>query len=184
MFGPEMMHKDAKSYSPLVPDLLVEGLDLVFCGTALGFTSAKKKAYYAHPGNRFWPTLFEVGLTPTLLQPVQYPELLNHRIGLTDLIKTQKGNDKDIKFGPDSRDNLLEKIELYRPNTLAFTSKKAASIFFNCSTSKLHYGEQKEKVENTAIFVLPSSSGAAIRHWDIRPWVELKRRLNCQRSRV
>ena len=39
------------------------------------------------PGNRFWRTLHEVGLTPTELRPDEYARLLNHGIGLTDLAR-------------------------------------------------------------------------------------------------
>ena len=41
----------------LMPDLLAPGLDLVFCGTAPSPVSFKARAYYANPGNAFWPTL-------------------------------------------------------------------------------------------------------------------------------
>ena len=47
----------------LVPDLLAPGLDLVLCGTAPSPASFKARAYYANPGNAFWPTLHAVGLT-------------------------------------------------------------------------------------------------------------------------
>ena len=48
----------------VIPDLIRPGLRIVFCGTALGAASARAGAYYAGPGNKFWPTLHEVGLTP------------------------------------------------------------------------------------------------------------------------
>ena len=67
---------------PLVPDLLAPGLDLVFCGTALGPASFKARAYYANAGNSFWPTLHAVGLTPERFTPQRYPELLALRLGL------------------------------------------------------------------------------------------------------
>ena len=43
-----------------LPDILQPNLKVVFCGTAAGDASAKKRAYYAGPGNRFWKTLHEV----------------------------------------------------------------------------------------------------------------------------
>ena len=54
---------------PILPDLLAPGMRVVFCGTAPGTASARAGAYYAGPGNRFWATLHEVGLTPILLAP-------------------------------------------------------------------------------------------------------------------
>src|SRR5471030_1131625 len=73
----------------LVPDLLAPGLDLVFCGTALGPASFKARAYYANAGNAFWPTLHAVGLTPERFTPQRYPELLALRLGLTDRKSTR-----------------------------------------------------------------------------------------------
>ena len=48
----------------VLPDVLVPGLAVVFCGSAVGAASARRRAYYAGPGNAFWRTLSEVGLTP------------------------------------------------------------------------------------------------------------------------
>ena len=53
----------------ILPDLLANDLDLVIVGTAAGRASAKRRLYYAGPGNRFWPMLHEVGLTPIELRP-------------------------------------------------------------------------------------------------------------------
>src|SRR3546814_13773735 len=52
------------SRAPVLPDVLAPGLRLVFCGSAAGRKSAELGAYYAGPGNKFWPTLYEIGLTP------------------------------------------------------------------------------------------------------------------------
>ncbi len=40
----------------ILPDVLAPGLALVVCGSAAGTVSARVGAYYAGPGNRFWPT--------------------------------------------------------------------------------------------------------------------------------
>ena len=74
------MTRASSRNSHRVPDLLAPGLDLVFCGTAPSPVSFKAQAYYANPGNAFWPTLFAVGLTPERLAPQRYSELLGWRI--------------------------------------------------------------------------------------------------------
>jgi hypothetical protein len=43
---------------PILPDVLMPGLKLVFCGTAAGTVSARRGQYYAHPQNRFWEILY------------------------------------------------------------------------------------------------------------------------------
>ena len=112
----------------LVPDLLAPGLDLVFCGTAPSPISFKARAYYANPGNAFWPTLHAVGLTPERLAPQRYPELLGLGIGLTDLNKTEVGSDHELTAEAMDAVSLHAKLRRFKPAAVAFTSKNAASL--------------------------------------------------------
>ena len=98
-----MPRASSRNSSIWCPDLLAPGLDLVFCGTAPSPASFKARAYYANPGNAFWPTLHAVGLTPERLAPQRYPELLAWRIGLTDLNKTEYGSDHELSARRDGR---------------------------------------------------------------------------------
>ena len=110
----------------ILPDLLAPGLNVVFCGTAVGAASARRRAYYAGPGNAFWPTLYRVGLTPRQLRPEEYAQLLGWGIGLTDLAKEVSGNDDILSPGHFDGDRLRAVIAEYRPRILAFTGKRAA----------------------------------------------------------
>lgn len=154
----------------LVPDLLAPHLKLVFCGTAPSVTSARAKAYYAKPGNQFWPVLYRIGLTPELFSPHDYPKLLSLGIGLTDLCKTHSGNDDELPEAALDRTALREKIMRYRPKLVAFTSKNGASIYFD---RKVEYGLQKDTLGDTRFFVLCSTSGRARRFWREEVWEEL-----------
>lgn len=155
--------------SPL-PDLLRPGLDVVLCGTAASSKSAMMGHYYAGPGNRFWQTLREVGLTDARqLTPAEFPRLLAYGIGLTDIAKSAAGNDAVIPDGAYDADGLRRKIVKYRPRALAFNGKNAAKRFFG---RRVDYGRQAS-TGDTAVFVLPSTSAAARRWWDIGPWEEL-----------
>lgn len=163
---------------PIIPDLLAPGLKLVFCGSALGFESARQRAYYAKPGNKFWPTLHEVGLTPRRLAPHEYPLLLELGIGLTDINKTQFGNDSDLMPEHDDVAGLAAKIETFKPAILAFTAKRPAQVFLRASfglKTPPAYGLQEPRIGRTRLFVLPSPSGRAGSFWDIGPWRDLKR---------
>jgi TDG/mug DNA glycosylase family protein len=164
----------------LVPDLLAPGLDLVFCGTAPSPASFKARAYYANPGNAFWPTLHAVGLTPG-----RYPELLTLGIGLTDLNKTEYGSDHELS--PDAMDAaaLHAKLRRFRPAAVAFTSKHAASLALGLKSPA--YGRQAEPVEGAVAFVLASPSGRARSFWTLAPWREaaafvMERRLMRERA--
>ena len=159
----------------VLPDVLEPGLKVVFCGSAVGSVSARRGAYYAHPGNRFWRVLHLVGLTPRQLRPEEYATLPEYGIGLTDVVKGASGRDIDISHGEmaSSRGRLAlqAKIERFRPRALAFNGKKAAQVFLD--TPVVSYGRQPERLGPSEIFVLPSTSGAARRYWDLTHWVEL-----------
>lgn len=158
----------------LVPDLLAPGLKLVFCGTAPSAVSAAAHAYYAKPGNQFWPTLHRVGLTPRLFSPQEYPELLKLGIGLTDLCKTVSGNDDELPAAAIDIGALAQKIRRYTPRLVAFTSKHGAQLFFG---HKVEYGLQEERLGDTAFFVLSSTSGRARRFFREDIWRELAARV-------
>ena len=164
------MARASSRNSPLVPDLLAPGLDLVFCGTAPSPASFKARAYYANPGNSFWPTLHAVGLTPERLAPQRYPELLAFGIGLTDLNKTEVGSDHELTPAAMDARALHAKLRKFRPAAIAFTSKNAASLALGIKTPA--YGRQAAPLEGAIAFVLASPSGRARSFWTIEPWRE------------
>jgi len=160
--------------APVLPDVLVPGLRLVFCGTAAGRVSAAAGAYYANPGNAFWRTLHEVGLTPQRLPPSEFRRLLEFGIGLTDLAKHHIGNDHELPSGAFDAAALRRRIVAFAPAWLAFTSKNAAQAYHGRSVS---FGEQDWTIGSTCVFVLPSPSGQARRSWDPALWSALARRV-------
>jgi TDG/mug DNA glycosylase family protein len=152
----------------IVPDLLREELALVLCGTAPSRVSKEAQAYYAHPGNIFWKTLFDVGLTPRLVSPKDYPALLEWNIGLTDLNKTEWGADSELSHAAFDVIAFSEKMRRYKPRVIAFDSKFAASKFFGRKT--ISYGLQPETLFDSALFVVPSTSGRARNYFEIKHW--------------
>lgn len=156
-----------------LPDQLRPNLRLVFVGTAASTRSAEVGHYYAHPGNRFWRAIHEAGITPRRYQPDEFAGLIELGIGFTDLSKSGAGMDRQI--APETIDvpGFRTKIEKYRPRTIAFTSKKAASLFYGRPSSEITLGRQAREENWPEIFVLPSPSGAASGHWTIEPWREL-----------
>jgi TDG/mug DNA glycosylase family protein len=142
----------------------------IFCGTAVAAASARRQAYYAGPGNAFWPTLFEVRLTPRLLRPDKYPVVTQYGLGLTDLAKEISGSDRALSDRHFGRSGLRAKLEQYRPGVLVFTSKRAAEEFIG---QPVRYGLLEQRIGATLLFVLPSPSGAARRYWWTQPWSQL-----------
>lgn len=158
-----------------LPDVLVPGLDVVFVGTAPSRRSAAVGAYYAHPGNRFWRALFETGITPRLYEPHEYAQLVHLGIGFTDMAKRASGMDHEIDPALYEVERFEQEMRRCRPRAIAFTSKKAASVWAGVPTGRIQYGQQPRRPDFPEVFVLSSPSGAARRAWDIAPWEALAR---------
>lgn len=161
----------------ILPDILEPGLRVVFCGSAAGAASARAGAYYAGPGNKFWSTLHVTELTTRLLKPCDFKELPDFGIGLTDIAKHVSGSDASLPKSADDPAALRENIHRYRPAILAFNGKRSGLVFlkYHFGIHTISYGIQSQSVGRTAIFVLPSTSGAANRYWDEFPWHTLAR---------
>ena len=154
----------------ILADAVRPGLRVVFCGTALGTVAAQKRAYYAGPGNAFYKALWEIGLTPRRLEPVEYPKLLDYGIGLTDICKTLSGSDQEVGRSDFDVERLIALLEQNRPGWIAFNGKNSATGAFGCPVV---YGPQEARLAGVPAFVLPSTSGAARRYWDISHWERL-----------
>ena len=156
-----------------LPDQLCDNLRLVFVGTAASTRSARDGHYYAHPGNRFWRALHEAGITSRRYQPGEFASLFELGIGFTDLSKSGAGMDHEISRQSFDVAGFRTKIETYRPKTIAFTSKKAASLFYHTPTGAISLGRQSPMSGFPDAFVLCSPSGAASGHWTLQPWRDL-----------
>lgn len=154
----------------ILPDVLAPGLRVVFCGTAPGTRSARDGAYYAHPGNYFWRTLFAVGLTPRQLAPAEFRTVLTFGIGLTDIAKHAFGSDAELPRNAFDAAALQRKLRRCRPCIIAFTSKNAARAGLGLGSRPIDCGEQADGLAGSRVFVLPSPSGQARGFWDIQPW--------------
>ena len=131
------------------------------------------RAPYAGPGNRFWWVLHGVGLTPRLLEAVEFRQLLEYGIGLTDVAKHAIGRDNALVSADFDAAAVVEKVERFAPGVLAFVGKRAAREALGRKPGG--YGEQDVTVGVSRVWVLPSTSGAARGFWDVAPWQALAR---------
>lgn len=147
----------------VLPDLLVPGLAVVFCGTAVSTTSAARGHYYAKPGNKFWQLLHEAGFTPTQLRPEDDSILPSLSIGITDLVKDiAQSHDRGLDYSRAS--GVLDHIARAAPDWLAFNGKEAGGVAAkSLGHDKPRLGVQPWTLGDTRVFVLPSSSGANAR---------------------
>ena len=159
----------------MLDDVLGPRLKIVFCGTAVGTKSASIGAYYAGPGNKFWPTLYAIGLTPRQLAPREFAMLPEFGLGLTDIVKCRAGNDAVLQQSDFDVAGFRERILLHAPQIVAFNGKKAASVFMSKGTDEIGYGRQLTQIGKSSVFVLPSTSGAASGYWNEAFWHEIGR---------
>lgn len=142
-----------------VPDILAPGLRIVFCGINPGFRSAAAGAHFANPRNDFWRLLADAGLTPRLLRPEDQWTLLELGFGLTNAAhRTTKGS-SDLRRSDfvESAQRLERIARDLRPRTIAFVGKAAYEGAFR---ERPALGRQERRLEDTTLFVLPSTSPA------------------------
>src|SRR5438067_6759155 len=68
-----------------LPDTVGPGMRLLVCGLNPSLYAADAGVGFARPGNRFWPAALGAGIVTT--DRDARAALLEHRIGMTDLVK-------------------------------------------------------------------------------------------------
>ncbi|XP_017758192.1 PREDICTED: G/T mismatch-specific thymine DNA glycosylase-like [Eufriesea mexicana] len=142
-----------------LPDYLDINLDIVFIGINPGLMAAYRGRYYAGPGNHFYKLLHESGLTSRCLTYEEDYKLLRYKIGLTNIVAraTKSSADlKNIEIKEGSR-IIEEKLKFYKPKIAVFNGKCIYKIFAN-KVDNFTFGLQPERINETAIWVTPSSS--------------------------
>jgi G:T/U-mismatch repair DNA glycosylase len=115
--------------------------------------------------------------TQTLTGPLD--TLVEFGIGLTDLCKLGSGSDEEVGKDRFDRDRLEANLARMAPRRVAFNGKNAAQ---GALSRKVDFGQQDETIDDAEVWVLPSSSGAARRYWNVAPWRDLARAAEASRS--
>ncbi len=142
-----------------IPDVIRPGLSVLFCGINPGLWSAWSGHHFARPGNRFWPALHRSGFTPRQLRPDEQAELLDHGLGITNVVARGSARADEL-----SRAELLaggaalaEKVAHHAPRWLAVLGITAYRAAFE--RPKATVGPQEHAIGTTKIWVLPNPSG-------------------------
>ena len=139
--------------------MLAPNLHGVFCGINPGHVSAAAGAHFANPRNDFWRLLHDAGFTPRKLEPQEQFELLEHGYGVTNAaLRTTRGSG-DLRRGDfaGSAERLEGIARELRPRAIAFVGKEAYRGAFG---ERAGFGLQERRLDDTALFVLPSTSPA------------------------
>jgi TDG/mug DNA glycosylase family protein len=142
-----------------VPDVLGQGLRVVFVGINPGRVSAAAHAHFANPRNDFWRLLHAARFTSRLYEPHEQFALLDEGIGVTNAAPRTTPGSGDLRRADfaGSAERLEKIARELRPAWLAFVGKEAYRGTFN---ERPELGLQERTLADTQLFVLPSSSPA------------------------
>jgi TDG/mug DNA glycosylase family protein len=147
-----------------VPDVVADGLRVLFCGINPGLMTAATGHHFARPGNRFWPVLHLSGFTPRLLKPSEQDELLSYGLGITNVVARATARADELT--PDEyREGgrlLGAKVERLRPRWLAVVGVTAYRSAFGERRAAI--GPQERRIGSSRVWVLPNPSGLNA-HW-------------------
>ncbi|MEN8654267.1 G/U mismatch-specific DNA glycosylase [Streptomyces sp. 21So2-11] len=160
----------------LIPDVVADGLRVLFCGINPGLMSAATGHHFARPGNRFWPVLHLSGFTPRQLKPSEQGELTSYGLGITNVVARASARADEIgdeEFREGGR-LLTARVELLRPRWLAVVGITAYRTAFG--EKKAAIGPQERTIGATRIWALPNPSGLNA-HWTAQTMAEEYARL-------
>jgi TDG/mug DNA glycosylase family protein len=145
-------------------DVIAPGLDVLFCGINPSLVSAERGHHFARPGNRFWPTIHRAGLTPRLLKPEEDEQLLDHGLGVTNVVDrptrtAAELSTEELRAGAVALGDLAAR---YRPRVLAVLGITAYRLGFDRPRAGI--GLQPERVGGAATWVVPNPSGLNAHH--------------------
>jgi double-stranded uracil-DNA glycosylase len=143
-----------------IPDVIAPGLRVLFCGINPGLYSGAVGHHFARPGNRFWKVLHRAGFTDRELSPYDDRELLDVRLGITNLVSrtTAAAAELDPAELRRGASRLARKVERYQPGFVAFAGMGAYRTAFRRPDAAV--GRQAETLSGAVIWLLPNPSGA------------------------
>ncbi len=156
-----------------LPDLLADGLDVVFIGINPSLFSAAQGHYFARRTNRFWPCFSRSKLSHAVrqalaverLEPTHDRALIDHGFGFTDLVKLPTARAADLapaKFD-EGVAHLLAKLERFQPRIACFHGLTAYRPFqraLDAAIDNPALGLQSSRIGRTRLYAVPNPSPA------------------------
>jgi double-stranded uracil-DNA glycosylase len=156
-----------------LPDLLRDGLDIVFVGINPSLYSVEKGHYFARPANRFWLCFSRSRLSEPArralgverLRPVHDGVLPDFGFGFTDLVKRATANIRDLKPGELAGGGaaLRKKLDRHRPRIVCFHGVmiyRAIAPALGFPEGDFALGLQPQGIGPSRLFVVPNPSPA------------------------
>ena len=148
-----------------VPDLVGQGLKLLFVGINPGLWTAATLTHFAHPGNRFYPALLQAGVITheidrgSGMTDADRQHLIERGIGITNVVHraTAKASELTLAELRDGGVQLRRFVARHRPAVVAVAGITAYRSAF--SRPKATMGLQPERFEGAELWVVPNPSG-------------------------
>lgn len=148
-----------------LPDLIAEGVRLLFVGINPGLLSVAVQGHFAPRGNRFYPALLGAGITDYLidasagLSADDQAYLLDRGIGITSLVARATASADEL--GPrelvqGARD-LTGRVRRFSPRVVAMLGITAYRTAFESPRAVL--GRQPADLAGSQLWVVPNPSG-------------------------
>jgi double-stranded uracil-DNA glycosylase len=143
----------------LLADVIAPNLRVLFVGINPGLYSAAVGHNFGRPGNRFWPTLARSGFTPRQLTPFEEQELLEHGLGITNLVARATARADELSHAEllSGAATLARKVRKFRPRVVAMLGVSAYRVALQKPKAQL--GIQTEAFADARLWVLPNPSG-------------------------
>jgi double-stranded uracil-DNA glycosylase len=140
-------------------DVIAPGLRVLFCGINPGLYTAWAGHHFARRGNRFWPALHRSGFTPRLFEPREQQELLSLGLGITNVVARATATAAELSAAElrAGGEALRRNVEHHAPSYLAVLGVTAYRAAFEQPRAVL--GEQRRRIGDTVVWVLPNPSG-------------------------
>ncbi len=148
-----------------VDDLVGPDLRLLFVGINPGLWTAATKTHFAHPGNRFYPALFEAGIIERQIdRGVGMTDddrmyIIGRGIGITNVVHraTAKASELTRIELREGGVLLRDFVRLHEPPVVAVAGITAYRTAFGFPKAVM--GEQEGGLEGARLWVIPNPSG-------------------------
>jgi TDG/mug DNA glycosylase family protein len=148
-----------------VPDLVGQGVRLLFVGINPGLWTAATQTHFNHPGNRFYPALHAAGLVDIVVDRgramtvAERQHLIDRGIGITNLVAHATARADEL--GADELRagvaRLVEFVAEHQPRVVAVAGITAYRAGFGHPRAAL--GRQADPLDGSVLWVVPNPSG-------------------------
>ena len=148
-----------------LPDLLRADVRLLIVGINPGLWTVAAQSHFGRRGNRFYPALFEAGITDHVIDAsagfaaADIAHLLDRGLGITNLVARATARADELR--PDELEagarQLRRRVAQVRPKAVAVLGITAYRVAFGLRRATV--GRQPHDLESAQLWVVPNPSG-------------------------